>query len=66
MKITVDGARCVGHGRCYTVAPALLSYDDDGYVTVRGQLLDVPPDQVAPAREAVASCPERAIAVVDD
>ncbi|MGF7234352.1 MAG: ferredoxin [Frankia sp.] len=35
-------------------------------MTVRGELLDVPPDQVAPAREAVASCPEQAIELVED
>ena len=52
MKITVDGGRCTGHGRCYTLAPALLDYDDEGYVTIRDQTVDVPPDQEGPARVA--------------
>ena len=36
MKLTVDGASCMGHGRCYQMAPDLLTYDDEGYVTIRG------------------------------
>ena len=44
MKLTVDAASCcMGHGRCYTLAPDLLEDDDDeGYVSVRGQVIDVP------------------------
>ncbi len=41
MKLTADAARCTGHGRCYTSAPDLLTYDDDAYVTVRGEVIDV-------------------------
>ena len=66
MKITVDANKCSGHGRCYTVAPDLLTYDDEGYVTIRGQVLDVPDDQIGAAGEAVASCPEVAISVVEE
>lgn len=66
MKITVNGDRCMGHGRCYTLASELLSYDDEGYVTIRGELLDVPIDQLAAAREAVASCPEQAVELIEN
>ena len=39
MKLTVSAELCRGHGRCYTVAPDLLEDDDDeGFVTVRGQV----------------------------
>ena len=61
MKLTVDPNRCTGHGRCYTLAPDLLGFDDDGYVTARGQVLDVPDDQIPDAHEAADSCPEGAI-----
>jgi ferredoxin len=61
VKIRVDADKCTGHGRCYTVAPELLSYDDDGFVTIRGMAIEVPPDQSNAAREAVDSCPEGAI-----
>lgn len=65
MKLSVDGARCMGHGRCYSVAPELLSYDDDGYVTVRGSTIDVAEWQEAAARAAVANCPEQAIELAE-
>ena len=65
MKISVDGTRCTGHGRCYTLAPDLLSYDDDGYVTIRGQVVDVPVGSVEAARDAAASCPERAVELLE-
>ena len=44
MKLTVDGASCMGHGRCYQVAPDLLTFDDEGYVTIRDETIDVSAD----------------------
>lgn len=64
MKLIVDTDLCRGHGRCYTLAPNLLEDDDEGYVTVRGQEITVPADQVDDARNAAGSCPERAIALL--
>ena len=61
MKLTVDGASCMGHGRCYLMAPDLLAYDDEGYVTIRDQTIDVPADQIEPAEDAEGTCPEQAI-----
>lgn len=29
--LSVDESRCTGHGRCYSVAPKLLSDDDEGF-----------------------------------
>lgn len=66
MKLTVDADRCMGHGRCYTVAPVLLSYDDEGFVAIRGLVIDVPEAQIDAAREAVESCPEQAVAFVEE
>lgn len=66
MKLTVSGERCAGHGLCYSLAPDLLDYDDEGYVTARDQVIDVPDDQVAAVRNAAASCPERAIELLGD
>lgn len=43
MKLSIDGALCRGHGRCYNLAEDLLEDDDDGFVTARGQVVDVPP-----------------------
>jgi ferredoxin len=63
MKLTIDAELCTGHGRCYTLAPALLSYDDEGFVTQRGTTIDVPDGQEEAAREAALSCPEGAITI---
>lgn len=65
MRLSVDTALCSGHGRCYTLAPGLLEDDDEGYVTVRGQEIAVPADQVDNARNAAGTCPERAIALIE-
>jgi ferredoxin len=66
VKLKVDADECMGHGRCYGIAPDLLSYDDEGYVSIRGQTIDVPADQVELAREAEDTCPEGAILLIED
>jgi len=48
VKLTIDAAKCSGQGRCYTLAPDLLSFDDEGFVTARGTMIDVPPGQEGP------------------
>jgi ferredoxin len=65
-KLSVDESRCTGHGRCYTVAPTLLSDDDEGFVTLRGSSMEITDDQLDDAEEAVAACPERAITLTRD
>lgn len=66
MKLTVSAELCRGHGRCYSLAEDLLEDDDDGFVTVRGRIIDVPDDQVEDARNAAGSCPEGAIQLIED
>jgi ferredoxin len=66
VKIRVDEEQCTGHGRCYRLAPDLLTYDDEGYVSIRGEAIEVPPDQIEFAEEAEGTCPEGAITLVDD
>jgi ferredoxin len=66
VKLHVDGASCMGHGRCYAMAPDLLAFDDEGYVTIRDQTIDVPADQVDAAEDAEATCPEQAISLVPE
>jgi ferredoxin len=65
MKVLIDGASCMGHGRCYTVAPDVFTYDDEGYPTIRDELIEVPADQAAAADEAAGTCPEQAISLID-
>jgi ferredoxin len=65
MRLAVDAGECTGHGRCYTVAPDLLTFDDEGYVTVRGSSIEVPSEQRDAAEEAAGSCPEGAISLIE-
>jgi ferredoxin len=65
VKLQVD-TQCVGHGRCYTLAPQLLTCDDEGYVTIRGgDPIEVPDGMEELARDVEGSCPESAITVTD-
>ena len=64
MRLAVDGRSCMGHGRCYQMAPDLLTCDDEGYVTIRGLAIEVPADQVEAAEDAEGTCPEQAITLL--
>lgn len=66
MKIYIDPDECTGHGRCYRLAPDLLTYDDEGYVSIRGQPIEVPKDQIEFAQEAEGTCPEGAISLIHE
>ena len=63
-RIRIDAGRCTGHGRCYTVAPDLLTDDEEGFVEQRGTEFDVPVGLLDQAADAEDACPERAIALV--
>ncbi|HWC35462.1 MAG TPA: ferredoxin [Mycobacteriales bacterium] len=62
MRVRIDHDKCQGHGRCYTLAPALFGEDDEGTGQVIGSG-DVPDDQVAAAHLAEANCPESAVII---
>ncbi len=66
MRLKVDADQCTGHGRCYTLAPQLLAPDDEGYVTIRGGEIDVPPDLLGLADEIAGTCPEGAITLIEE
>jgi ferredoxin len=66
VKLTVDGASCMGHGRCYQVAPDLLTFDDEGYVTIRDETIDVSADLLEAAEDAAGTCPEQAITLITE
>lgn len=60
MRVRIDAELCQGHQMCAIRAPELFGSDDEGYGTVLiGDV--VPVDLEASARQAVASCPERAV-----
>jgi ferredoxin len=64
VKVRIDTTACTGHGRCYSLAPAVFESDDDGYGVVI--LEDVPPELEAKAMIGVHNCPEEAISIVTD
>jgi ferredoxin len=65
MRIHVDGEKCQGHNRCYSLAPELFELDDFGTSHEIGDGT-VPPELEERARLAIANCPEFAISIVDE
>jgi ferredoxin len=63
VRISVDKARCAGHGRCSIVDEALFPLDDDGYTAI--DTIEVPAGKEVLARRGVGACPERALSVID-
>ncbi len=61
MRIILDADACVGHGRCYALAPAVFDADDLGHCVVLQS--EPSPDVEDAARLAVASCPEDALTI---
>ena len=65
MRVRVDGEKCQGHNRCFSLAPELFDVDDLGYSHERNDGI-VPPALEEKARLAVANCPERAMSLAGD
>ena len=59
MSLSIDPAKCQGHGRCTLVSPELFDVDDDGYGVVL--LPDPGPEYADDVNTAIGSCPEGAI-----
>jgi ferredoxin len=62
VRIKVDGDKCQGHNRCYSLAPELFDVDDYGYAHEIGDGT-VAPELEDKARLAVSNCPEFAITI---
>jgi ferredoxin len=59
----VDAAKCVGHGRCYVLAPDVFEEDDRGHCVVVRE--EIPESFAEDARRGESNCPEDAIRVED-
>ena len=59
--LILDAGLCVGHGRCYTLAPDVYEPDQEGHCVMKVTTVTTA-DLEAQARLAVANCPERALA----
>ena len=68
MRVSIDNAKCQGHGRCYDLAPDLFGEDEEGYATLTALTADrdVPEDRESDARLAAANCPESAVLVREE
>lgn len=64
MRISIDRSLCAGHGRCYSLAPEVFGYDEEGFSVPK--LETITPELEAAARRGAGGCPERAIGVDDD
>jgi ferredoxin len=64
VKLQIDTAVCMAHGRCYALAPELVGVDDEGYPVLTDAALDLAPEQEALADEVAGSCPEIAITLL--
>ncbi|MBV9513376.1 MAG: ferredoxin [Mycobacteriaceae bacterium] len=60
-RVLVDAERCVGHGRCYMLAPDVFDADEVGHSVAR--VGEVSGELVAHAAIGEQNCPERAITV---
>lgn len=63
MKVRVDADLCVGHGRCYALAPEVFGADEMGHCAI----LDAEPtgERAEGALRAIRSCPEGALSADD-
>jgi ferredoxin len=60
VRVTVDPDLCVGHGRCYALAPEVFAPDDYGHCVIV-VADDLAADLEAVARAGADACPEHAI-----
>ncbi|AYE95943.1 ferredoxin [Mycobacterium paragordonae] len=58
-RVSVDADRCVGHGRCYSLAPRIYDSDDVGHSVVL--VADVSGELEQQALVGAQNCPEEAI-----
>ena len=61
VTVRVDADLCVGHGRCYVLAPDVFGTDEFGHcVVLEEQVADA---LAADARVGADNCPEQAITI---
>jgi ferredoxin len=65
MRVALDSVACVGHGRCYALAPEVYDADDEGHCVLLFGEGPLPADLEAKARLGAANCPERALTVME-
>ncbi len=62
VTVRVDADLCVGHGRCYVLAPDVFGTDEFGHCVVLEEAIDAP--LAGPgAASGADNCPEQAITI---
>jgi ferredoxin len=61
--VSIDPDRCVGHGRCYTLAPDIFDADEVGHAVLLVE--DVSGQSEQRARAGEQNCPEEAITLTE-
>ncbi|MBW2232931.1 MAG: ferredoxin [Deltaproteobacteria bacterium] len=64
LKVEHDSNACVGHGRCYVLAPDVFDEDERGHGVVKQA--SVHAELAKQARLAAENCPEDAITLRSD
>ena len=64
MRVRVDASLCVGHGRCYALAPEIFGEDERGRCLIASE--EVPEALTDRARMGADNCPEEAIEILED
>jgi ferredoxin len=64
VKLRFDADKCVGHGRCYVLAPEVYGEDEAGHCVPH--LTDIPQELRDQARAGEQNCPEGALEITDD
>ncbi len=62
MKVEIDLDVCVGHGKCYLVAPEVFEPSDDlGRARILREVTSAETDLLRRTKNAVDGCPEGAL-----
>lgn len=61
MRVRIDLGKCVGHGRCYVLAPEVFEEDERGYSVI--PRVELPPELESQAALGAENCPEHAITI---
>ncbi len=64
LQVEHDRDACVGHGRCYVLAPDVFDEDEQGHAVVK--VASIPAELEKQARMAAENCPEDAISLRSD
>jgi ferredoxin len=63
VRITLDQARCEGHGLCEQAADDVFRLDDEGILQHRYAGKDIPDELQSRASQAVFACPVAALSI---